>query len=58
MSNPRGDVTVIGLGKMGSALAGAFLRAGHRVTVWSRTASRAELLRQAGAVVAPARRRR
>ncbi|WAM30394.1 MULTISPECIES: NAD(P)-binding domain-containing protein [Myxococcus] len=26
---------------MGSALAGAFLRAGHRVTVWNRTASRA-----------------
>ncbi|MFY1825977.1 NAD(P)-dependent oxidoreductase [Myxococcus fulvus] len=53
MSNARSDVTVIGLGKMGSALAGAFLRAGHRVTVWNRTMSRAEPLRQAGATLAP-----
>ncbi|MCP3143592.1 NAD(P)-binding domain-containing protein [Pyxidicoccus sp. QH1ED-7-1] len=52
MSNPKSDVTVIGLGKMGSALAGAFLRAGRRVTVWNRTANRAQPLQQAGAVLA------
>lgn len=52
MSTQQSDVTVIGLGKMGSALAGAFLRAGHRVTVWNRTANRAQPLQQAGAVLA------
>ncbi|MET9342473.1 NAD(P)-binding domain-containing protein [Nonomuraea sp. NPDC003804] len=34
------SVTVIGLGLMGKALAGAFVRAGHRTTVWNRTAGR------------------
>ncbi len=34
------DVTMIGLGAMGSALARAFLGAGHSVTVWNRTADR------------------
>jgi 3-hydroxyisobutyrate dehydrogenase-like beta-hydroxyacid dehydrogenase len=42
---PRGSsmkaVSVIGLGKMGSALAGALLRAGHRVTVWNRSPEKA-----------------
>lgn len=47
------DVTVIGLGEMGSALAGAFLRGGHRVTVWNRTAAKAEQLIDQGAVLAP-----
>ncbi|MFE3451732.1 NAD(P)-dependent oxidoreductase [Nonomuraea sp. NPDC059194] len=31
------SVTVIGLGLMGKALAGAFVGAGHRTTVWNRT---------------------
>lgn len=31
------DVAVLGLGQMGSALAAAFLKAGHRVTVWNRS---------------------
>ncbi len=31
------DLTVIGLGAMGGALAQAFLRAGHSITVWNRT---------------------
>jgi 3-hydroxyisobutyrate dehydrogenase-like beta-hydroxyacid dehydrogenase len=43
------DVTVLGLGAMGSALAGAFLDAGHRVTVWNRTPARAEPLVARGA---------
>lgn len=42
-------VTVIGLGDMGSALAGAFLDAGHRTTVWNRTPERADRLVAAGA---------
>ena len=36
------DVTMIGLGAMGSALARAFIGAGHSVTVWNRTAARIE----------------
>ncbi|MFE3880910.1 NAD(P)-dependent oxidoreductase [Kitasatospora sp. NPDC059146] len=35
-------VAVLGLGLMGTALADAFLAAGHRTTVWNRTAARAE----------------
>ncbi|MGW4891700.1 NAD(P)-dependent oxidoreductase [Kitasatospora sp. NPDC004240] len=46
-------VTVIGLGPMGTAMAGAFLDAGHPVTVWNRTAARAEELVARGAVPAP-----
>jgi 3-hydroxyisobutyrate dehydrogenase-like beta-hydroxyacid dehydrogenase len=46
MSTP---VTMIGLGPMGQAMARAFLAAGHPVTVWNRTASRADALVAAGA---------
>ncbi|GHF38259.1 3-hydroxyisobutyrate dehydrogenase [Streptomyces mashuensis] len=45
-------VTVLGLGSMGSALAGSFLSAGHQVTVWNRTAARAEPLVARGAAAA------
>jgi len=45
-------VTVVGTGTMGSALARALLAGGHEVTVWNRTAARAEPLREAGASVA------
>ncbi|WP_067827905.1 NAD(P)-dependent oxidoreductase [Actinomadura kijaniata] len=45
----RTPVTVIGLGLMGRALAGAFLRAGHPTTVWNRTAAKAEPLVAQGA---------
>ncbi|MEQ7126860.1 NAD(P)-binding domain-containing protein [Actinopolymorpha sp. B11F2] len=45
-------VTVIGLGPMGRAMAGALLEAGHRVTLWNRTPSRADALVAAGAVLA------
>ncbi|SDM49240.1 3-hydroxyisobutyrate dehydrogenase [Lentzea albidocapillata subsp. violacea] len=44
------DVAVIGLGQMGSALASAFLRAGHRVTVWNRSAAKTAPLVAQGAV--------
>jgi 3-hydroxyisobutyrate dehydrogenase-like beta-hydroxyacid dehydrogenase len=42
-------VTVIGLGPMGQAMVRAFLAAGHPVTVWNRTAARADELVAAGA---------
>ena len=46
------DVSVVGLGAMGSALAKVVLRDGHGVTVWNRTAAKAEPLGEAGATVA------
>lgn len=46
-------VTVIGLGLMGQALAGAFLKAGHPTTVWNRTTSKADRLVAEGARLAP-----
>ncbi|WP_189447226.1 NAD(P)-dependent oxidoreductase [Streptomyces abikoensis] len=46
-------VTVIGLGPMGQAMVTAFLENGHPVTVWNRTASKADELVAKGAVLAP-----
>ncbi|GHH04660.1 NAD(P)-dependent oxidoreductase [Streptomyces lanatus] len=46
----RTPVTVIGLGSMGRALAGAFIDAGHPTTVWNRTPGRAAALVERGAV--------
>ncbi|MFD5338916.1 NAD(P)-dependent oxidoreductase [Streptomyces hawaiiensis] len=46
------SVTVIGLGPMGQAMVHALLRQGHHVTVWNRTASRADALVARGAVLA------
>lgn len=46
------DVSVVGLGAMGSALARAFLGDGHRVTVWNRTSAKAERLVAEGASLA------
>ncbi|MGI5481342.1 NAD(P)-dependent oxidoreductase [Streptomyces lavendofoliae] len=43
-------VTVLGLGRMGSALAAALLAAGHPTTVWNRTPGKADALTAAGAV--------
>jgi 3-hydroxyisobutyrate dehydrogenase-like beta-hydroxyacid dehydrogenase len=43
-------VTVIGLGPMGHAIVEAFLADGRRVTVWNRTASKADALVERGAV--------
>ncbi|WP_309115154.1 NAD(P)-binding domain-containing protein [Saccharothrix sp.] len=46
MSTP---LTLIGLGPMGQAMVRKFLAAGHPVTVWNRTASRADALVEQGA---------
>ena len=45
------SVSVLGLGRMGSALARAFARADHEVTVWNRSPNRAEPLRRLGVAV-------
>lgn len=49
----QSSVTVLGLGPMGRALAGAFLDAGVRTTVWNRTPGRDAELVARGAVPAP-----
>jgi 3-hydroxyisobutyrate dehydrogenase-like beta-hydroxyacid dehydrogenase len=46
-------ISVLGTGRMGSALAQAFLKQGYRVDVWNRTPSKAEPLAALGARVAP-----
>lgn len=46
-------VTVAGLGPMGQALSSALLDAGHTLTVWNRTESKADALRSRGAAWAP-----
>lgn len=50
-------ISVLGLGRMGTAMARRFLAQGHQVTVWNRTPSRSEELAAEGAVAArsPAR---
>lgn len=45
-------VTVIGLGPMGQAMTRALLTAGHPVTVWNRTAGRADGVVADGATLA------
>lgn len=46
------DVGFIGLGHMGQAMAGCLLKAGHRVTAYNRTRSKAEALAADGAQIA------
>ncbi|WP_329384950.1 NAD(P)-dependent oxidoreductase [Streptomyces sp. NBC_01716] len=46
-------VTVIGLGPMGRAMAGAYLDKGYEVTLWNRGAGKAEELVARGATLAP-----
>jgi 3-hydroxyisobutyrate dehydrogenase-like beta-hydroxyacid dehydrogenase len=46
------DIGFIGLGKMGRGMAQNLLQADHTVTVWNRTASRADELQKLGAQVA------
>lgn len=48
----RTTVSVLGTGRMGSALARAFLQGSHRTTVWNRTADKAAALLELGAGVA------
>ncbi|MCC3326845.1 NAD(P)-dependent oxidoreductase [Nocardia abscessus] len=49
MSDQKTAVSVLGTGSMGSALAEAFLAAGHPTTVWNRSPQRAAALVAAGA---------
>jgi 3-hydroxyisobutyrate dehydrogenase-like beta-hydroxyacid dehydrogenase len=46
------DVAFIGLGQMGSGMAGRLIDAGHRVTVWNRDRSKSESFERRGARVA------
>lgn len=46
------EISCVGLGLMGSALARALLASGHRVTVWNRSPGKAEALVGLGAVKA------
>lgn len=48
----RSDISVLGLGNMGAALAGALLAQGRKVAVWNRTVAKSEPLAKAGATVA------
>jgi 3-hydroxyisobutyrate dehydrogenase-like beta-hydroxyacid dehydrogenase len=43
------DTAVLGMGRMGRALAGRLLRGGHRVAVWNRSKGKAEEIVSAGA---------
>jgi 3-hydroxyisobutyrate dehydrogenase-like beta-hydroxyacid dehydrogenase len=52
MEGGRSTVTVVGLGLMGQALAAAFLKQGHPVTVWNRSPEKAEQLVAQGATLA------
>jgi 3-hydroxyisobutyrate dehydrogenase-like beta-hydroxyacid dehydrogenase len=53
MTDPkRSPITLLGTGAMGTALGRAWLAAGHPVTVWNRTAARAQPLAAEGATVA------
>lgn len=47
------NVSVIGLGKMGAALAATLLASGRSVTIWNRSADKAAALVAVGATLAP-----
>lgn len=51
-TTPGNTVTVIGLGPMGQAMTRTLLAAGHPVTVWNRTAARADSVVADGATLA------
>src|ERR1700722_2436426 len=53
---PPMDIGFIGLGRMGQAIAGNLLRAGHRLNIWNRSPAAAQALVAGGAhlVEAPA----
>jgi 3-hydroxyisobutyrate dehydrogenase-like beta-hydroxyacid dehydrogenase len=44
------DISVFGLGLMGSALASALIGGGHGVSVWNRTPAKAQPLVELGVV--------
>lgn len=45
-------ITILGLGAMGSRMAASLLKAGYQVTVWNRSATKAEALQALGARLA------
>lgn len=45
-------IGIVGIGRMGAAIAGRLLSVGHEVTVWNRTASKAAALAAAGVKLA------
>lgn len=47
------NVSVIGLGSMGTAIARVLLQNGYRVTVWNRSSAKADPLIKEGAILAP-----
>jgi 3-hydroxyisobutyrate dehydrogenase-like beta-hydroxyacid dehydrogenase len=51
--NDMTAISVVGLGEMGTALADAYLKAGHPTTVWNRSPAKAEALVARGATAAP-----
>ncbi|REN18832.1 NAD(P)-dependent oxidoreductase, partial [Mycobacterium tuberculosis] len=51
-SNDIKQVSVLGLGAMGEAIARLYLDQGYKVTVWNRTAGKADALVAKGAVLA------
>jgi len=53
MDNIQGEVSVIGMGTMGSTLARLLLSNRYRVTVWNRTTAKAEPLVRQGVILAP-----
>jgi 3-hydroxyisobutyrate dehydrogenase len=51
MSKASHEIGWIGLGRMGEAMAARLIKAGHQLSVWNRTASKADPLAQIGAEV-------
>lgn len=47
------SITILGTGRMGSALATTFLKQGYTTTVWNRTRSKCQPLAEFGAQIAP-----
>src|SRR5579885_1665841 len=52
MGDQEMNIGFLGLGNMGEPMAGNLITAGHKVTVWNRTASKADPLKRQGATVA------
>lgn len=46
---PKGSITILGLGPMGQAMVKAYLASGVAVTVWNRTAAKADAMVELGA---------
>jgi len=51
MSTASHEIGWIGLGRMGEAMAARLIKAGHKLSVWNRTASKADPLARIGAEV-------